>query len=168
MARVSGKKSNFCRRLLRACLGLPLEFGAGGEKSGGAEGVPIGETEAADSLERLHGGGHAGSVEAERLGSGLGGLGKIDPDDAGGVIRARRQVLFLREHGANRGGCRVGIGVEGAPFFDLDDAVLLQCGKPGVGDDIENRPLAATAQARTGAADGHDGNESAGTEDFER
>jgi hypothetical protein len=36
--------------------GFPLKFGACREEPGGAEGVPIGEPEAADAFEGLHGG----------------------------------------------------------------------------------------------------------------
>ena len=147
--------------------GFPLKFGACREEPGGAEGVPIGEPEAADAFERLHGGGHASSMEAESLRGGFAGFGKVDPDDTSGVVGSGRKVLLLRKHGADGDGRGIRVDVKRTGFFDLDDAVFLNCGESGVRYHIEDPPFTASAQAGAGASHGHDGDEAAVAENFE-
>ena len=103
-----------------------------------------------------------------QLRGGLAAFGKVDPNHARGIVRSGWKELFLRENGADRDGRGIGIDIKRARFFDLDDAVFLKCGESGLGYHVEDSPFAASAQAGSGSADGHDGHKAAGSENFHR
>jgi hypothetical protein len=145
----------------------PLERGAGREKGGGAEDVPIGEAESAEAFVAKHFGRGGGAVEAEEKRVAFFGLGEVDPNDAGGVVGTGGDELLARQHGRCGTRSGVGIDIEGSGFFLPDDAGFLDCGEAGARDGVEDFPLAAAAQTRPGAGEWHDGDEFLVFGDFE-